>query len=358
MRFWEKLSARERRLAVVVAVLVGLAFVYAAVAPALGYLQSLSATVDSLEEELYSNTVQASLSKVVSARYATLAAEHSTEMTEAQISDGLQSELDRLSLQGDPAKGGAAGHLVRIVYRPEGTLTDYEGYREYQTTFTTQPTTIQALSEFLARLQQSPQALRVDRLDLRRENPAARSIVATIAVTRTVVDRPEGEPKPVPAPAEPEPTPETAVVAARNPSFEQWDAAAKAFPEWKAEGCTVEPDAQHAVEGANAAKVVATEKGARFYQNHELVAGRTYRLSAVLAAQGKVTLAILDAESGRPLGQAPIAAGDTMLEVKVPKIPVAGRNGEAKEYAIPCLILDAPGDTLFLDKVVVEEVGG
>lgn len=185
---WSRLGSGERRLAWAALVVLGVAVVLSGAQRAVDRQCGLQERLAALENEVVSSTSEVALSRRVAARYAALAVAHASGLTEAQISDGLQSELDRLSLRPESGK-----QLLKVVYRPEGVLTACAGYREYQTTFTTQPTSLAAVAEFLSRLQQSPQALRVDRIDLRRDNPAARSVVAQITVTRTVVDPSAGD---------------------------------------------------------------------------------------------------------------------------------------------------------------------
>lgn len=351
-----RLSARERRLAGATGLVVAAVVAWMAVMPAVGYLGDLDSRIDTLEEQLYSNTYQAALSKVVSARYNTLAAQHSTAWTEAEISDGLQRELDRLSLKTPPppdGSGGSGPRLLTITYRPEGQLTAYSGYREYQTTFLTQPTTIGAIAEFLRRLQESPQTLRVDKLDLRRE-PNNKQVTASISVTRTVVDRKAADGETAAVPAEGTAKPAGNLVS--NPGFEAWNDTRKQFAEWSTEGCTVSPDSEHAVEGKLAAKAVFSAKRGRLFQDQKLMAGRTYRLTLHAAAQGVVSFSVVNREAKAfDLPEQKVQNDGKMREYKA-EFTVTGTAGQMVPVVAPLFLLTGEGATVYADQILLEEV--
>jgi hypothetical protein len=65
------------------------------------------------------------------------------------------------------------------------------GFREYQIEFSIRPVPLPALTGYLERLLESPQALRIDRIDMRRD-PERTEFAANLVITRTVVDRPGG----------------------------------------------------------------------------------------------------------------------------------------------------------------------
>lgn len=347
---WNRLSARERRLALGAVALLGAFLVYAAVLPAINHLNDLDLRISELEDEVCNNTQLAALSKVISARYGELAVQHSTAWTQAEISDGLQRELDRLSLKTPPPPDGSARgggpRLLTIAYRPEGALTPYTGYREYQTTFSTQSTTIAAVAEFLRRLQDSPQTLRVDKLTVRRDNPASNAVLATITITRTVVDR-SGVEEDLEA--------DTGKLA-RNGGFEAWDAVSKGFLNWRTDGCAASIDETHVVEGTKALKLVAEKPRARYRQDLKLAGGRKYRLSLHAVATGPASFVVYDVAAKKVLpGEQTIATQGEMraytLEFQTP-----GEDGKKVELMAPLIILNGVGTTAFVDGVVLEEV--
>jgi hypothetical protein len=363
------MSRRERRLAMVAGIGVGLMLLYLIVMPAYSYLQGLNMQVESLEEAVYSNTYQAAMSEVVSKRYGELASQHSTGWTEAEISDGLQRELDRLSMADPTGKDPKAksGKLLSIQYRPEGQLTPFTGYREYQTTFTTQPTGISEIAEFVRRIQESPQTLRIDKLDLRRDNPLSSPVVAQITVTRTVVDAKETD-----APKAEEATKEAKAPkqgglpiaalemtgnVALNPGFEIWDAAKSAFPGWQAVNGTLSVDNAHAVDGKNAAKLEATQDNAAALELQQLPAGKTFRISFVAAATGKASFDIFDQKAGKSLMPAQALRADgKMYKYTVEAFVVPGEAGKTVELAIPRILAGEKGGVVFFDQVELEAV--
>jgi hypothetical protein len=330
---------------------VGLMIVYLMIMPAVLYIDGLNMQIDSLEDEVYNSTAQAARSEVVSKRYDELASEHSTGWTEAEINDGLQRELDRLSLAGAPdKKTGRPGKLLEITYRPEGQLTDFNGYREYQTTFSTRLSYIAPIAEFVRRIQESPQALRIDKLDLRRDNPNTKHIVAQITVTRTVV-----EGKEIAELAAPVELPKGNF--ARNASFETWDASNAVLPDWVLVGAAVSPDAAHAVDGKSAVKVVATDANAMIYQTHKLVAGQKYRIAVLAATKNEAVFQVVDGTTRARLpGAQTMVADGNMYEYALNEFVAPGTAGEEVELGIPCVVLPEKGSVVFLDKAVLEAV--
>jgi hypothetical protein len=319
---WQRLSASERRLAGIVGVLAVLFALYAAALPALEYLRDLDYRIETREMEVLNMTRQAAQSYAVDTRYRRLAEQHSTSWTEAEIRDGVQRELDRLALR-DPDES-KSGRLVQISSRPSGSLMNYSGYREYQTTFSTSPGDIRSLTEFLRRIQESPQALRIDRLDLRRPDPRQDDVVAEFQVTRVVVDRgaEEGLEDLSPAP----------VVGG-----------------WTGVDCALEP-----LDGG-IVKASATEAGALLYQVHELVAGKKLRLSVEVGADGTARLGVLNLKTGKPTGaEAPVAVGEPRAYAAEFVIP--GTAGEKVALGIPCVVIEAEGTTVTAARVTLEEV--
>lgn len=348
---WNRLSVRERRLAMAAGAAVGLMILYLMIMPAVMYIAGLNLQIDSLEDEVYNSTAQAARSEVVSKRYNELASAHSTGWTEAEINDGLQRELDRLSLSGVlDKKTGGAGKLLEITYRPEGQLTDFNGYREYQTTFSTQLSFIGPIAEFVRRIQASPQALRIDKLDLRRDNPSTKHIVAQITVTRTVVDSKEGS-----TPAAPVELPKGNF--ARNASFETWDESKLTPPDWELAGATAVPDATHVVDGKAAVKVLATDAGAMIYQTHKLVAGQKYSITVLGATKNEAVFQVIDGKTRKPLpGAQTMVADGNLYEYALKEFVAPGTEGEEVELGIPCIALKDKDSVVFLDKVVLEAV--
>jgi type II secretory pathway component PulM len=181
---WKSRTASERRLALIALTLAVASAVYLIVVPALRSLAELDRQIEQREQELITDTELAARSETVDREFAKIATEHSSKWSKQEIHDRLRQEIDRLALQ-DPKGGGAP--LVQIPVLPAGKLIEGgKDFREYQLTFKLKPAPIGAVIEYLKRLHESPQALRIDGLELTRA-PDSTLVVAQIDVTRTVV---------------------------------------------------------------------------------------------------------------------------------------------------------------------------
>ena len=194
---WEGLSKREQTLAIATA------SVIIVVALLLGYqrsqthLDELDGEISRLEEKLVSDTMWLEHREATETEYATIAAQHSSEWTEAEIHDRLRQELYRLA-QTTPApldkngipvpNAGNIGNLVEIPSLGKGQMTEGgTGYREYRINLRIPATNLRNIIEFLERLHNSPQSLRIDALDLNR-SPESELVAASIDISRIVAD--------------------------------------------------------------------------------------------------------------------------------------------------------------------------
>lgn len=189
-----KLSARERRLAVLaLLVLVGAGSVLV-VLKCLNHVASLDREMAQLEQELLNLGQQNAQRSAVDAAYRDVVATHSSEMTKAEIHDNLRREIFALAKGTVKGKEGQPDREVEFVKIPtlrEGILKEEgEGYREYQIEFRILSTQLVNVMRFLQRIEASSQILRVDRLDLGRP-PASTQLHATLVITRTVLDNPD-----------------------------------------------------------------------------------------------------------------------------------------------------------------------
>lgn len=358
---WTRLSPRERGLAVVTAVAAALFLGYLLVyAPARAHLAALDEEVDRIEQQVLNSAYMAARAYDINERYRRIASQHSTALTKAEIHDSLQRELDTLSLQNpedaqDLARLSKAPRLLRIAQQQEGQLITPEegGYREYQISLQIQNSGIEALAEFLHRLQESPQGLRVDRLDLSRRDPRRRTVDASLTVTRTVIDRAPEEAAPEPPP--PPPPPQEGNLA-RNAGFEAYDAKARAFPEWEGSGVDWSAATDRATEGERALRAEAREDGATVGQVQSLVGGRMYQLSLDLAATGPAHLRILDADAGEALAGGQDAKADGNTYRYQARFQAPGPVNRAVSVTVPHIVLDEAGTVIHVDNVVLEEV--
>jgi hypothetical protein len=346
------MSGRERRLAggVGLAAIVGL--VYVILIQALGYLGALDEKIRAIEEDLLDAGHNAARSETMDALFSEIAAQHSSDWTQEEVHDRLRQEIYRLAQQIPPPPGSTAPAgpaLVQIPSLPQGRLEDSgAGYREYKIAFSIQPADIGSILQFLARLQQSPQVLRMDGLELTRL-PETGILTAAIEVTRTVVDSPSTEP------AQPAPSVGAGQGGnlARNPSFEQWDAPQGRFPEWNGHGVGLAQSDELASDGAACLSAHALSAAAAIYQRHELSAGATYDLTLDAAASGPATLGIM--REGQNLvfeGARKLASSGSMYRYEL-SFTVPDDGPAAPILYVPYLTLEQPNSRVYLDNVVL-----
>jgi len=198
---WSRRTPRERRLAVAVAALGCVLSGALAWKAAAGLLDRLDREIGQLSNEILNASHQHAIRGRVEARFAQVANQHSSAWTESEIRDRLRQEIYRLSNLEPPALDAAgipvstnneSGFLVEVPELGAGRLIDGgEGYREYQIEFSIPPVPVQDLTAYLERLLESPQSLRIDRIDLRRD-PGRNVFASDLVITRTVVDDPGG----------------------------------------------------------------------------------------------------------------------------------------------------------------------
>ncbi|HRK34031.1 MAG TPA: hypothetical protein PLJ47_05485 [Candidatus Hydrogenedentes bacterium] len=358
-----KLTPSERRLALAVLVLLVGAILFFVVMRCLDILEALDATIESQERLLLQYTQQAALAEPVERAFQSMASQHSSKWSQQEIHDRLRFEITRLSLRQVPEEGAplptntkAGDNLVEIRAMPAGALDDSGvGYRTYRINFRTEPTSIQNIATFLQRLQQSPQALRVDFLELTRA-PLSDQVAAEIHVTRTVI----GDATDAVDTDETETATDTDAAAssagnlARNGSFEQFDAASGQAPEWTATGAALKviPEATH---GAAALAVDATAPNATFAQHHQLRAGVTYELAFDAQAMGGAKVNVVNDVDGTSLGEAtPIPTASPRSRYRF-LFTAPGEGAGSVAMRVPVLTLDQIGTAITIDNVVLRE---
>lgn len=192
-RFFSKLSARERKLALLTLGVMGVAALTVLMVGAVRSITGLEDDMARLEQELRNLAQQNAQRSSVEVAYRSVVQEHSSELSKQQIHDGLRREIFRLAEVVMPPKEGQPGRrtaLVRIPTLREGQLDDRgEGYREYRIQFRIPSTRINNLMRFLERVEGS-RVLRVDAVDLMRA-PDSNNVQANLEITRTVLDSPD-----------------------------------------------------------------------------------------------------------------------------------------------------------------------
>lgn len=198
---WSHRTTRERRLALAVGGLFTALLIVLAGKGAFQVLDNLDREIGQLGNEILNGTRQIALRDRVDARFAQVANQHSSGWTESEIRDRLRQEIYRLGnlvppaldAHGIPASTDSeSGFLVEVPELGSGRLiAGGEGYREYQIEFSIPPVPLLDLTAYLERLMESPQSLRIDRIDMRRD-PGRPEFAANLVITRTVVDDPGG----------------------------------------------------------------------------------------------------------------------------------------------------------------------
>ncbi len=357
-KWWSNLSAREQWLAIAtVALFVG-SVLYFVVSPAIERLDRADSQIQRLETELVQYTALLNRRERVDREFAKIAEDHSVEWTAEEIHDGLRREIDRVSLQNPPSpdvvrEGGApgsGGRVVTIDEIPQGQLSDAgEGYREYQIGFRTSPATLPNIIVFLRRLQESPQALRVNMLDLTRTSPDRNEIVATFEITRTVVDG-------IPEDVEREAQLLFAGNLLENGDFEEWDGEAERFPGWVNEDSVVRASERFVTIGERSLQLEPASAPGRVYQEVELTGGETYELEFDLAATGPARVRVLDAETGEPLEGDVASSADERIKRYAARFTAPGDNGAARRVRVPVLEVLESDTVAYLDNARLIQV--
>ncbi|MBX7256366.1 MAG: hypothetical protein K1Y02_08380 [Candidatus Hydrogenedentes bacterium] len=358
LAFIRKLSPSERRLAVLAAVLLAGAVLVVGTIRAIDSIAAMDETIADLQQDLLYYKQQTVQAEAVDKAYQAIATQHSSQWTQEEIHDRLWREIRRLTQKNLPKPGEEAppmqanNLLVDIRNMEKGTLDNSgEGYRKYTVAFRTEDAPIQNLAQFLERLQQSDQALRVDSLEISRQ-PATTAVGAKFTVTRTIIGDATTSPPVVEAPA-----PVSKVNLVRNPSFENWDSQTSMPTDWTADGCTMIQSQQYMTEGQSSVRVTAEKDGASLYQIQNLVAGNTYELSLDLQAQAPATITVAN-NDGAPLGKGETAKADSGVYTYRFFITVPGEPGATVPIRAPFIVLEAKTSVVTVDNVSLMQTEG
>jgi len=195
--FWCLRSPREQLLAAAVVCLATAMLLVLGAREAWRTLDRLDREIARLSGDLVNHHYQIARRQSVDARFVAVANQHSSAWSESEIRDRLRQEIYRLAnrvppgldAQGIPlSTGGEGGALVSIPKLAQGRLKESGGgFREYQISVHIPAAPIADMLAYLERLQESPQSLRLDRIDLRRD-PARSEVSADLDITRIVID--------------------------------------------------------------------------------------------------------------------------------------------------------------------------
>jgi hypothetical protein len=336
--FNDRLNPRERRLAAAVVVL---ALALAAMAfgrGAMTRLRMLDTNIEQRQQNLVNYTYAISRKQSVEAHYVKVAAQHSSKWSEPEIHDRLRQEIYRLAQKnpspldenGVPLRAGDGPKLVDIPSLPQGTLTSAEeGYRQYALSLQLPNTSMDAVFTFLSRLQDSPQSLRIDSLDVFRDalTPATS---AKVDITRIIVNG-----------AGP------AASDSARPSAEG---------QWKCDGGEVKQQAPSEGSVRQIMKVQALQEGGQFYRIAPLDAGASYEMFLDAKINGKAKLGVAD-ESGKDFfpGAEDIPKDRKPYRYTV-KFTVPGAAGSQVVLRAPCLVFQGVDTRIMIYNVMLKKV--
>lgn len=336
---WARRTARERRLAAAVAVLAAVLSVILIFKIAAGILDQLDREIGQLSNEVLNAAHQRALSARIESRFAEVANQHSSSWSESEIRDRLRQEIYRLSNRvppaldatGIPVSTNSDGDL--LVQVPElgvGRLLDGgEGFREYQIEFSIPPVMLTDLTAYLERLLESPQALRIERIDLYRD-PERPEFTANLVITRTVVDDPAG--------------------------LVNVDAGVALDPEvWRCEGCTAQ--LEKAGEAEPVLLLKGGDTGGKAFLNPVLPQADVFEVSLLLASDTSAQLGV--SVDGAPLsttGETALRDDGSFYRYRFQLALPAGSPGN-REVALPVLTWSTPGASLRIRELRIEPVG-
>lgn len=346
---FERMSPREQRLAIIVAVLVSVFLVFMVVRSALGSLSALDARVNRLQQNILNVKNQIRHRERTEAQYARVASQHSSAWTEAEILDRLRAEIYRLAQRQPPPLDengvpvevtNSQGELVTIPTIQQGNLSEGEqGFREYNLSFSVPAAPLKDMIDFVDRLQNSPQSLRVDAIELVRE-PIEEKVAANLTITRTIVAG-VGDL----APAKPLAEAHDGQAEAAAPKGMRLNAA-----EWKVAGCAVHSEPEKGE--ATALIIEPSEPGSQAYVERMLPPG-VYNVDLDLSVGGPVTLAVAD--RGKPLeGALSLQPGDGPVRVR---FQFHTASSERAPLRLPLFTLAGPDSSLRITRMAVEKAG-
>lgn len=346
--FGDRMNPRERRLALTVLALVPLFALLLAARSAVGYVQRLDSTIGRLQSEIVDYNLKISKQDQVEKQYKDIAAQHSSAWSEAEILDRLKAELFRLAQKLPPELDEygvpvttidqAFGQLVSDPAVTPGALRETgEGYKEFAVSLRLERDDLRDIIDYLERLQNSPQMLRIDRLDLSRihTEPVAEG---EIDITRTVVTGSVAPP------------PKAEAVTRLDAPPVPWE-----LGDWRTEACATTLAASRLYEGDRTLEVLAKEAEARCYLERPLIGGAVYDMLVDIKADGPCRLGIQRAD------EASVFGGERMLPANGQayryhvQFTVPGA-GEEVPVRLPLITLETAGAKALVESIVLQQV--
>ncbi len=344
---WIRLNLRERALSAAVLVLLIAMMTLMAYRGAMARLDLMDRTIDRLQQDIVNYHYQMARRQSVEAQYNRVAAQHSSRWSEAEIHDRLRAEIYRLAQKIPPPLGddgipvrttGEEGRLVDIPALQQGMLLEGgEGYREYRISLRLPQTELMPLVAFLQRLQESPQALRIDSLEISRD-PMGRATAARIDITRTVADAATETPAP-------------GMDAAGASGWERLGLAG-----WQAEGAILRRVRDVAApDGAPRLAVRSDSERGAAYHIASIRPGASYDMYLDVQVTGEVQAAVADETGGMLLADPVLLeAGGGLSRYHIQFSAPAWPAREVRMRA-PTLLLQGPEATATIHRMVLRK---
>jgi len=335
--FLDRLSSRERTLVLAVSLLVPLFVVMLVARGAVLKVHDLDARIDGLQRQIVDYHFQIAQKQLVEAEYEKVATQHSSEWDEQTISDRMRAEIRRLARKFPPPLDDTGmpvttenehGDLVEFPGLGEGTLSTGEGYREYTLRLSLNQDDLNDVIHYVERIQNSPQSLRIDDLELYRP-PMTTLASVNLAITRTVVDRD---------------TSNAAVVTDAQPVA---DTGA-----WVADGCRLE--------GTNPERVraVAERDRANVYRLVSLPAGGIYEMQLDVTTKTSSWMAVANPEGTRRLKGAFSFVDDGAKRRYRAQFMVPGKRGASTELRLPMVTVASQDGEVRLSGFKLSKIAG
>ncbi len=349
---FQRLSLREQRLALAVASLLALFVCFRVLRGALGYLDQMDNTIDRLQGDIVNFSFQITRKESVEAQYERVAAQHSSAWTQAEIHDRLRQEIYRLAERQPSAldangipigTGTASGKLVEIPAIGQGNLLETEGgFREYRLRFDIPDAELKDIVDFLDRLQMSPQALRIDGLDIIRD-PFSSKVRTAVEIARIIASD----------------TTEVAAKASGGHTAGEGLTPQELKPAlWECEDCAAEMAGDVETGQTPALFARSTQGGGRFFMPRALPAGAVYELVIDARAQGEVWLGARagDAKAENAGDQDLPVVGEGQASRYTVRYTVPGTAGARTQVQLPHFNLAEPGATVWIDYFAMDRI--
>lgn len=348
---FQRMSQREQRLATAVASLLVLFVCFRVLRASLGYLEQQDNTIDRLQGDILNYSFQITRKESVENQYERVAAQHSSEWTQAEIHDRLRQEIYRLAERQPSAldangipigTGTASGKLVEIPAIGQGNLLETEGgFREYRLRFDIPNAELKDIIDFLDRLQMSPQALRIDGLDIIRD-PYVSNVRTAVEIARIIAsDAPE---------AATEISEATATVGLTPQELKT--------TLWECEACAMEASKDEATGQMTGLFARSTQGGGHFFMPRALPAGAVYELQLDLRAEGEVWLSARAGDSAPAPSEQPELpiVGEGQTNRYTVRYTVPGTGGGRTQVQLPHFNLAKPGATVWIDRFAMDRI--